>query len=163
MTTVRTALRPLLMKPCSYSTFPPQKLIQILSMLVRCLLRSHHLIALGREKSVRESGRAGPAVEVSVSSIPMIIVRSTHLYFRRKLSKMAFKRVLKAKTAFKTYSAKLSPEVQKEWEKKFTEKGLFQLREQTAQVRRLPLHFSLTLSDRYVFLRWHRSGVCIVW
>lgn len=55
---------------------------------------------------------------------------------------MAFKRVLKAKTAFKTYSAKLSPEVQKEWENKFTEKGLFQLREQTAQVRLLPLHFS---------------------
>ena len=55
---------------------------------------------------------------------------------------MAFKRVLKAKTAFKTYSAKLSPEVQKEWEKKFTEKGLFQLREQTAQVRRLPPFFS---------------------
>lgn len=63
---------------------------------------------------------------------------------------MAFKRVLKAKTAFKTYSAKLSPEVQKEWENKFTEKGLFQLREQTAQVR-LPLHFAPTSSDRFMF------------
>lgn len=51
---------------------------------------------------------------------------------------MAFKRVLKAKTAFKKYSAKLSPEVQKEWQDKYTEQGLFQLREQTAQVRRLP-------------------------
>ena len=64
---------------------------------------------------------------------------------------MAFKRVLKAKTAFKTYSAKLSPEVQKEWENKFTEKGLFQLREQTAQVRLLHHRFSLTLSDRFMF------------
>lgn len=64
---------------------------------------------------------------------------------------MAFKRVLKAKTAFKTYSAKLSPEVQKEWENKFTEKGLFQLREQTAQVRLLHLHFSPTSSDRFMF------------
>ena len=55
---------------------------------------------------------------------------------------MAFKRVLKAKTAFKKYSAKLSPEVQKEWQDKYTEQGLFQLREQTAQVRRLPLFIS---------------------
>jgi hypothetical protein len=75
---------------------------------------------------------------------------------------MAFKRVLRAKTAFKKYSAKLSPEVQKEWEDKFTEKGLFQLKEQTAQVRSLRPHFFLTLSD-LLFLRPHRSGACIVW
>jgi hypothetical protein len=64
---------------------------------------------------------------------------------------MAFKRVLRAKTAFKKYSAKLSPEVQKEWENKFTEKGLFQLKEQTAQVRRPRPHFFLTLSDLFIF------------
>ena len=64
---------------------------------------------------------------------------------------MAFKRVLKAKTAFKRYSAKLSPEMQKEWEDKYTEQGLFQLREQTAQVRRIPPHLSFTSSDLFMF------------
>jgi len=58
--------------------------------------------------------------------------------------------VLNAKRAFKMFSAKLSPELRKKWEDEYTEKGLFQLREQTAQVRHLPPHFSLTLSDLFM-------------
>ena len=58
---------------------------------------------------------------------------------------MAFKRVLEAKRAFKMYSSKLSPDVRKKLEAKYTEQGVFQLREQTAQVCHLPPH-SLTLS-----------------
>jgi len=65
---------------------------------------------------------------------PSVKVGELNQQLKKKLSKMAFKRVLGAKTAFKKYSAELSPEVQKEWEDKFTEKGLFQLREQTAQI-----------------------------
>jgi hypothetical protein len=65
---------------------------------------------------------------------PSVKVGELNQQLKKKLSKMAFKRVLRAKTAFKKYSAKLSPEVQKEWEDKFTEKGLFQLKEQTAQI-----------------------------
>ena len=69
-----------------------------------------------------------------------------------KLSNMAFKRVLKAKTAFKKHSAKLSPEVQKEWEDKYTEQGLFQLREQTAHCKYVacfPIYLSLRLIFSY--------------
>lgn len=51
---------------------------------------------------------------------------------------MAFKRVLNAKKAFKIFGAKLSPELRKKWEDEYTGKGLFHLREQTAQVRHLP-------------------------
>jgi hypothetical protein len=42
------------------------------------------------------------------------------------------------KTTFKKYSVKLSPEKREEWKAKFTDEGLFELREQTAQVRRSP-------------------------
>ena len=51
---------------------------------------------------------------------------------------MAFKRVLNAKRVFKTFSARLSPELRKKWEDEYTKKGLFQLKVQTAQVRHLP-------------------------
>lgn len=56
--------------------------------------------------------------------------------FRKYLSKMAFKRLREIKTMFMKYSAKLSPEKRKEWKEKFSNKGLFELKEQTAQVRR---------------------------
>jgi phage host-nuclease inhibitor protein Gam len=65
---------------------------------------------------------------------PSVKVGELNQQLKKKLSKMAFKRVMKAKTTFKKYSAKLSPEAQKQWEDKYTKKGLFQLREQTAQI-----------------------------
>ena len=65
---------------------------------------------------------------------------------------MAFKRVLQAKRAFKMYSAKLSPELRKKYEDKYTEQGHFQLREQTAQVRHPRPYFSLTLSELDFFM-----------
>jgi predicted transcriptional regulator YheO len=49
---------------------------------------------------------------------------------------MAFKRLREIKTIFMKYSARLSPEKRKEWKEKFSKKGLFELKEQTAQVRR---------------------------
>lgn len=49
---------------------------------------------------------------------------------------MAFKRLREIKTAFKQWSAKMSPEKRDEWKEKFVNQGLFEFREQTAQVRR---------------------------
>jgi hypothetical protein len=51
-----------------YLSYILQKLIQILSMLSHFPLRLHLLIALGREKPVRQSGQVKPTVEVSVST-----------------------------------------------------------------------------------------------
>ena len=63
---------------------------------------------------------------------------------------MAFKRVRKAKETFKKYTAKWSPEVRKKYEDKYTEKGVFELREQTAQVRLLRPHISLSELDIFM-------------
>ncbi|KAI9445812.1 caspase domain-containing protein [Lactarius psammicola] len=65
---------------------------------------------------------------------PTIKVGDLDQQLRKKLSKMAFKRVLNAKRVFKTFSARLSPELRKKWEDEYTRKGLFQLKEQTAQI-----------------------------
>lgn len=65
---------------------------------------------------------------------PSVKVGELNQQLKNKLSKMAFKRVLKAKKAFKMFSSKLSPEQRKKWEDMYTEKGVFQLREQTAQI-----------------------------
>ncbi len=46
---------------------------------------------------------------------------------------MAFKRLWEAKSTFKTYSARLSPQQRKKYEDMYAEQGLFELREQTAQ------------------------------
>ena len=62
---------------------------------------------------------------------------------------MAFKRVLEAKRAFKMHSSHMSPETRNNLEVKFTELGVFKLREQTAQVRNLSTH-SLILSDLFL-------------
>ena len=45
---------------------------------------------------------------------------------------------------FMKYSAKLSPEKRKEWKEKFSNKGLFELKEQTAQVRRSQTLFTFS-------------------
>jgi hypothetical protein len=47
---------------------------------------------------------------------------------------MAFKRLLEARSTFRRYSAKLSPQKRKMYEEMYTEQGVFQLKEQTAQV-----------------------------
>jgi len=72
---------------------------------------------------------------------PSVKVGELNQQSNKKLSKTAFKRVLKAKTTWR-YSAKLSPDVRKEREDKFNEKGLFDLRKQTAQVNHLPIDLS---------------------
>lgn len=66
MTTVRAALCTILMKTCAYSTFPPE-IDPDLEYACSFSLAITPPNNTGREKSVRESGRAGPAVEVSVS------------------------------------------------------------------------------------------------
>jgi hypothetical protein len=47
---------------------------------------------------------------------------------------MAFKRLWEAKSTFKRYSARLSPQQRKMYEDKYTELGVFELKQQTAQV-----------------------------
>jgi hypothetical protein len=60
---------------------------------------------------------------------------------------MAFKRLRKIKSVFKKVSATLSPENREEWQEKFTNKGLFEFREQTAQVCRSPVPMLFAFSD----------------
>ena len=62
---------------------------------------------------------------------------------------MAFKRVREAKRVFKMRSSNFPPETRNNLEAKYTEQGVFQLREQTAQVRNLSTH-SLILSDLFL-------------
>jgi hypothetical protein len=64
---------------------------------------------------------------------PSIKVGDLDQQLKKYLSKMAFKRLREIKTMFMKYSAKLSPEKRKEWKEKFSNKGLFELKEQTAQ------------------------------
>ncbi len=57
------------------------------------------------------------------------------LSFRRKsLTRTGVKRLREAKSRFKTYSAKLSPERRKKYEDMYTELGLFDLGRQVVQV-----------------------------
>ena len=48
---------------------------------------------------------------------------------------MAFKRVKSDRSAFNMYIVKLSPKLQEKYKDVYTEKGVFELKEQTAQVR----------------------------
>jgi hypothetical protein len=64
---------------------------------------------------------------------PSIKVGDLDQQLKKYLSKMAFKRLREIKTIFMKYSARLSPEKRKEWKEKFSKKGLFELKEQTAQ------------------------------
>ncbi|KAN0136659.1 Caspase domain containing protein [Lactarius tabidus] len=64
---------------------------------------------------------------------PSVKVGDLEQQLKKYLSKMAFKRLREIKTMFMKYSAKLSPEKRKEWKEKFSNKGLFELKEQTAQ------------------------------
>ena len=54
---------------------------------------------------------------------------------RQCLSKLAFKRVRRARGTFRTLSEKVPVQKRKRLEKKFTEQGLFDFSSQTAQVR----------------------------
>ncbi|KAF8258293.1 caspase domain-containing protein [Lactarius quietus] len=54
---------------------------------------------------------------------PSVKVGELNQQLKKKLSKMAFKRVLNARKALKRYTAKLPPEEQKKLEDKYTEKG----------------------------------------
>ncbi|KAH9160138.1 caspase domain-containing protein [Lactarius sanguifluus] len=65
---------------------------------------------------------------------PSIRVGDLDQEVKKCLSKMAFKRLQETKNTFKNHSAMMSPEKREEWEEKFTNKGLFEFREQTAQI-----------------------------
>ncbi|KAI9431481.1 hypothetical protein H4582DRAFT_2132908 [Lactarius indigo] len=91
-----------------------------------------------QESTWEDSQNKGKSMTTNLIKIlkknPSIKVGDLDQQLKRKLSKMAFKRVLNAKRAFKMFSAKLSPELRKKWEDEYTEKGLFQLKEQMAQI-----------------------------
>lgn len=65
---------------------------------------------------------------------PSIKVGDLDQQLKKCLSKMAFKRLREIKDAFKKHSAMMSPEKREEWEEKYTNEGLFEFREQTAQI-----------------------------
>ncbi|SRR6266404_446030 len=108
--------------------------------------------------------RPKSAVEVGATTISFLDLSHffSFLFFRKKLSKIAFKRVLNARKAFRKFSARLPPEQREKWEAEFTEKGLFELREQTAQARHIP-SYSSSLSDLFIVYVAYRLGACIVW
>ncbi|KAI9438820.1 caspase domain-containing protein [Lactarius indigo] len=64
---------------------------------------------------------------------PSINVGDLNQQLQNSLAKASFKRLWEAKSTFKSYSAKLSPQKRKEFQDKYTEQGFFDLREQTAQ------------------------------
>ena len=60
---------------------------------------------------------------------------------------MAFKRLREIKSMVKKISADLSPAKREELQEKFTNEGLLDFKEQTAQVRRFPAPLPSTFSD----------------
>ncbi|KAH9059174.1 caspase domain-containing protein [Lactarius vividus] len=65
---------------------------------------------------------------------PSIKVGDLDQQLKKCLSKMALERLREIKNAFKKHSAMMSPEKREEWEEKYTKEGLFEFREQTAQI-----------------------------
>ncbi|KAH8989873.1 caspase domain-containing protein [Lactarius hatsudake] len=65
---------------------------------------------------------------------PSIRIGDLDQQVKKCLSKMAFERLREIKNAFKNHSAMMPPERREEWEEKYTNKGLFEFREQTAQI-----------------------------
>ncbi|KAH8989865.1 caspase domain-containing protein [Lactarius hatsudake] len=64
---------------------------------------------------------------------PSINVGDLNQQLQNSLTRMAFKRLWEARSTFKTYSAKLSPQQREKYEVMYIEQGFFDLREQTAQ------------------------------
>jgi len=91
---------------------------------------------------------------------PSLKVGELDQKLKRKLSKMAFKRVLKARRTFKMYSAKLSPELRKKYEDKYTEEGRFKLREQTAQIGSM---HHLCRDDEFIAKRTRTIDMVLTW
>lgn len=91
-----------------------------------------------QESTWEESQSVGKSMTAKLIKIlrdnPSIKVGDLDQRLKASLSKMAFKRLREIKSTFKKYSAKLSPEKRQEWEEKFVNEGLFELREQTAQI-----------------------------
>jgi hypothetical protein len=65
---------------------------------------------------------------------------------------MAFKRLWEAKSTFKRYSARLSPQQRKMYEDKYTELGVFELKQQTAQFGSL---HRLRQEEEFIIKRAH--------
>jgi len=90
------------------------------------------------EATWEDSQKKGKSMTTKLIQIlrknPSVKVGELNQQLKRKLSKMAFKRVLETRTAFKRRTAQFPPEVQKRLEDKYTKKGAFQFREQTAQI-----------------------------
>jgi len=64
---------------------------------------------------------------------PSITLGDLNQQLQKSLAGMAFDRIRDSRSSSKMYSAKLSPELQEKWEVRYTEKGLFEFRDQTAQ------------------------------
>ena len=90
------------------------------------------------------------------------LIMGEHVLCRKRLSKLAFKRVREARTAFRTYSAKLPHETRIKYERKYASQGLFDFKSQTAQV----ISSSGVSTDSnllMLFLSIPSLGVCTLW
>jgi len=81
---------------------------------------------------------------------PSIGVGDLNRQLKHCLSKLAFKRVRKARDTFRAISEKVPDRKRKKLEKKYTEQGLFDFRSQTAQFGSL---YPLRLDDQFIIKR----------
>jgi hypothetical protein len=73
-------------------------------------------------------------VQLRDGACKTLLVCVTKCPFRRKLSKLAFKRVRKAIGTFRSLAIKVSVEKRKRLEKRYADQGLFEFKEPIVQV-----------------------------
>ncbi|KAI9436822.1 caspase domain-containing protein [Lactarius psammicola] len=88
---------------------------------------------------------------------PSIKVGDLDQQMKKCLSKMAFERLRQTKSAFKKHGAKMSPEKRQEWEEECNNQGLFEFREQTAQIGSM---HCLRRDDQFIAMRARTFDPC---
>jgi hypothetical protein len=83
---------------------------------------------------------------------PSINIGDLNQQLQRSLVGLAFKRLWEAKSTFRRHSANLSPEQRKRYEDMYTELGVFELKEQTAQFGSL---HRLRQEEEFIIKRAH--------
>ncbi|KAH9979136.1 caspase domain-containing protein [Russula compacta] len=112
------------------------------------------------ERTFEDSKRKGKGVTVKLIKIlrknPSIQVGDLNQQLKHCLSKLAFKRVRKARGAFRALSKKVPPDKREKLEAKYTAQGLFEFRGQTAQFGSL---HPLRQDDQFILVRGRTGGL----
>jgi len=111
------------------------------------------------ESTFEDSQRLGKGMTMKLIKIlkkdPSIKVGDLNQKLEKSLFKLAIKRVCKAKKTFELGTKKLSPEQKKKLKDKYTAKGLFEFKPQTAQIGSL---HSLSLDEQFILKRRELLG-----